>query len=240
MKENWKTIKGFEDYMVSDKGRIKSFKNDKEVGRILVTIVGSRKYPLINLMKDGKMNQFTVHRLVALHFLKNEVGHPFVNHIDLNKENNNVVNLEWCTARENITHYYKSQNTLSEYAGVFRRTQESGYTYVVQVQVGGARCYMGIFNDEVEASKVYFKSLEIYDRLGIAGVTEYKRSLRKKYSSKYRNVSYDKARSKWGGSIFHKGKQILKKRFVTEEEALKAVIEKYLEYGIPLHHTHKL
>lgn len=52
----------------------------------------------------GKRKDFYVHRLVAIYFIDNPDGKRVVNHIDCDRTNNNVENLEWCTTKENITH----------------------------------------------------------------------------------------------------------------------------------------
>ncbi len=61
-------------------------------------------YSIVMLTLNGKRCQFTVHRLVALKFIPNPDNKPYVNHIDGNKMNNDVSNLEWCTAKENLEH----------------------------------------------------------------------------------------------------------------------------------------
>ena len=64
-------------------------------------------YEAIKLTKEGKKKAFLVHRLVALTFLPNEEDHPEVNHIDGNKSNNALSNLEWCSRSENKQHALK-------------------------------------------------------------------------------------------------------------------------------------
>ena len=61
-------------------------------------------YERVNLKKDGIEKTMQVHRLVALAFLPNPQNKPEVNHIDENKENNNVDNLEWVTSKENANY----------------------------------------------------------------------------------------------------------------------------------------
>ena len=93
MEEIYKQIPDFYGYTVSNMGNIKSYRRSTS-GVVLKTIVGSRGYPLINLMRESKMFQFSVHRLVAESFIANPSNLPFVNHIDLDKKNNRVNNLE--------------------------------------------------------------------------------------------------------------------------------------------------
>lgn len=105
--EIWKKIKGYDDYFVSNKGRIKSCKNKKE--KILKQSSDSRgQYLLIHLSKNGCCNTKLVHRLVASAFIENPNGYEQVNHKDCNKKNNNLENLEWCTMSYNLKHAYKN------------------------------------------------------------------------------------------------------------------------------------
>jgi len=98
--ENWKAVNGYEGlYEVSDKGRVKGLKRN----RILKNIVDSLGYVRVSLCKENKIKAHKIHRLVAEHFLKPS-EYKVVNHIDGNKENNSVENLEWCNASQNRKH----------------------------------------------------------------------------------------------------------------------------------------
>lgn len=115
-KEEWKDIQGYEGlYQVSNLGRVKSLEritkipNAKRIEKEKIRKLGTRNgYFVINLMKNNKRKSFQVHRLVAEAFIDNPQDKPFVNHIDYNKKNNNVYNLEWCTQKENVHHSIKN------------------------------------------------------------------------------------------------------------------------------------
>ena len=100
--EIWKTIAGFNDYQVSNLGRIKSFKKGKE--KILKTGLNTNKYHWLKLFKKSESKCKLVHSLVAEHFLENKFNLPFINHIDGVKTNNKLSNLEWCTQKQNVNH----------------------------------------------------------------------------------------------------------------------------------------
>lgn len=103
--EIWKTIKYFEDYQVSNLGNVKMTANDaSRKERILKPLITNRGYYRVALYKDKKPNFFTIHRLVANHFIPNPENKKQVNHKDGNKSNNISTNLEWSTGRENKDH----------------------------------------------------------------------------------------------------------------------------------------
>lgn len=101
MKEEWRYIEGYNEYMVSNYGNVKSLsynKTGKE--KVLTPCVDRKGYLFVTL--HGK--QLRIHRLVALTFIPQESGKEFVNHKDENKQNNAVWNLEWCTPSYNLNY----------------------------------------------------------------------------------------------------------------------------------------
>lgn len=118
MKEVWKDIDGF-SYQVSNTGKIKSLGRyipyvDGRTGklckrwskeRILKSSIGTSGYPTTHIYTDEPIRHTVmIHRLVAEYFVEKVEGKGFVNHIDGNKTNNDVTNLEWVTFSENILH----------------------------------------------------------------------------------------------------------------------------------------
>ena len=120
MTEEWKPVVGYEGlYEVSNLGRVRSL--DRVVkrcdhsmfrkGTILRGQPDKNGYLLVSLRREGKEYKAKVHRLVANAFIQNPENKPFVNHIDGNKDRNDILNLEWVTALEN-SHHAKSNGLL--------------------------------------------------------------------------------------------------------------------------------
>lgn len=110
MKEIWKKVKEFPEYEVSNTGKVRSWKTVSKYGAPCMLKPGTDKngYLYVVLRKNGKANNMLVHRLVAIAFIDNKNNKPVVNHIDGNKKNNCVNNLEWCTVKENNIHAWKT------------------------------------------------------------------------------------------------------------------------------------
>lgn len=89
-------IEHIQDYLIYDDGRVYSFISN----RFLTVAKTARGYYQVTVF--GK-NHY-MHRLLATYFIPNPDNKPYVNHIDGNKSNNSISNLEWCTANENMTH----------------------------------------------------------------------------------------------------------------------------------------
>lgn len=105
-KQIWKDIEGFEGlYQVSNTGRVRSL-NYLHTGKTKVMKQNTDKdgYRNITLKNNNKCKTYFIHRLVALAFIPNPLNLPQVNHIDENKTNNAVWNLEWCTQEYNINY----------------------------------------------------------------------------------------------------------------------------------------
>ena len=103
--EEWRDVGGYEGlYKISNRGRIKSYQGRYKKPKILKTTMTTTGYKKIELTKNKRKKSLKVHRLVAEAFLPNEENKPYVNHIDNNPLNNDVMNLEWCTQKENMVH----------------------------------------------------------------------------------------------------------------------------------------
>jgi len=101
--EKFKQIKGYEDYSVSNQGRVKSIRFPN---RCLKPGKNRYGYLLVDLCKNGVHKNHKIHRLVALAYIPNPENKRTVNHIDGIKTNNFVENLEWNTHSENNQHAY--------------------------------------------------------------------------------------------------------------------------------------
>lgn len=114
--EIWKKIKGFDDYEVSNLGRIRSLdrfvKNGNGFrivrGKILKLFMDKDGYQTVSLHKKTKSCNKKCHRLVAEAFLSNPQNNPQINHINCTKADNRASNLEWVTQSENMLHSYEN------------------------------------------------------------------------------------------------------------------------------------
>ena len=98
-----KTVEGFEEYIASPDGHIYSLTKYRG-GRSEIGYVGVSGYMTVTLRKDKKQKRFLTHKLIAEMFLDNPNGYPFVMHIDGNRQNNAVDNLQWCTKSMYLKH----------------------------------------------------------------------------------------------------------------------------------------
>lgn len=101
--ETWRSIAGYEGlYEVSNLGRVRSLKFGKT--KILKPGSAGKGYLFVNLYRDGIRKTALVHRLVAEVFIPNTLNLKTVNHIDEDKTNNDVLNLEWMTSKDNTVY----------------------------------------------------------------------------------------------------------------------------------------
>ena len=116
MKEIWKDIKDYEHkYQVSNLGNVRSLsridsRGYNKTGKMLKGRNDGRGYLKVALYTDGKPKNLRIHRLVVMAFLGDIKEGYEVNHIDLNKQNNKLNNLELLTPTENMKHSHKNQD----------------------------------------------------------------------------------------------------------------------------------
>lgn len=111
MEEVWKDVKDYKGiYQVSNTGKVRRLKGSYRTkeNRVLVNKTKNNGYKFVCLSTKGLYKYYHVHRLVAEAFIDNPENKKYVNHIDCNKSNNNVENLEWVTAKENSEHARKN------------------------------------------------------------------------------------------------------------------------------------
>lgn len=116
--EKWITLKGYDNfYEISNYGEIKSINRFVRsstgrkrfvMGRMIKQKHNKDGYQFVTLSKNGQLQNHYVHRLVAETFIPNPANKPQVNHIDGNKTNNFINNLEWVSVSENAKHAYKN------------------------------------------------------------------------------------------------------------------------------------
>ena len=103
MKEIWKTIVDYENYQVSNLGRVRSLRNNNVYYlNPMKRGYAGQKYECVRLSNEYGYKNFSVHRLVASYFIPNPNNYPIINHKDENKLNNRADNLEWCTYEYNM------------------------------------------------------------------------------------------------------------------------------------------
>ena len=115
--EIWKPIQGYENYVISSLGNVKSL-NYRQTGKehILKQSANEHGYQVVYLYKQNKRKHFLVHRLVAEAFIPNPDNLPYINHRDENSSNNCVSNLEWCTHEYNVNYGTRNErNSFREY-----------------------------------------------------------------------------------------------------------------------------
>ncbi len=106
--EIWKDVPWYEwKYQISNLWNVKSLNFNKSKKEKLLKLIISFKWYYVVWLHNKTQKMVSVHRLISLCFIPNPLDFPHINHIDWNKLNNSIENLEWCTASENQKHAYR-------------------------------------------------------------------------------------------------------------------------------------
>lgn len=128
-------------YAITEHGEIYSFISQ----RFLKKNFDKDGYEIINLQKNGKGITCKVHRLVAITYIQNPMNYPQVNHIDGNKKNNSVSNLEWCDQSHNMRHLYSelkySQSNEHRHKNSLANSGKNNAMYGVRRLGSSSPCY---------------------------------------------------------------------------------------------------
>lgn len=154
--EVWKEVKGYDGaYEISNFGNVLS---NRYVNPRLLTPDKSTGYYRVALSKHGIIRQTLIHRLIAEHFILNPNKKHQVNHIDEDKLNNSISNLEWVTHRENIEHSLTKKG-VSKIKGVnwINRSQ----SYQCSIFLNRKKHYLGTYKDIEKAKQVVSNFLTI-------------------------------------------------------------------------------
>ena len=152
-KEIWKDIPQYEGhYQVSSLGRVRSIPRGNRKGRVLKQFENA-KYKKLSLSKDGVERSFNVHVLVAMAFLGHVPGGYalVVDHIDNDRLNNNLNNLQLVTARENTSKDRRGGS--SKYVGV--SWHKNHKKWISNISVDGKQKHLGYFKNEIDAHNAY-------------------------------------------------------------------------------------
>lgn len=125
-------VLNYENYTINRLGYVTNSKGNK-----IATRLSNSGYLQVNLWKNNKGKSFYLHRLLAIHFIPNPNNYEFVNHIDGDKFNNAIDNLEWCTKSQNAIHaivnglkVYSNRITKEEFIEILYKVINNGMSYL--------------------------------------------------------------------------------------------------------------
>lgn len=158
--EIFKEIDGYEgNYLISNYSNVYSIKKGKL--KIMKPFKAARGYIIIDLSINGNRKSHYLHRLMALHFIENPNNYPDVNHIDHDKTNNNLSNLEWVNTRENVSHDIIKKNNSDKLLGASWYPPYNKYRSRIRIE--NKNIHLGYFNTKEEAQQAYINKLKEYN-----------------------------------------------------------------------------
>ena len=151
MQEEFRVIKEFENYSVSNFGRVRN----EMTGRILIPGKDSNGYYKVDLRKDNKPYTKHIHRLVGEAFIPNPNTKKCIDHIDNNRLNNNTINLRWVSNQENCYNRSISVNNTSNCKGVYFHKHSKKWR--AQIGYNGKMIHIGSFDNKDDAINARYK-----------------------------------------------------------------------------------
>lgn len=156
--EIWKDIKDYENYQVSNLGRVRSL-NYLGCGKIkILSLFNANGYNYTRFSKNGKNKNFSVHRLVYQAFKGNLIDGLVIDHIDGNRLNNNPDNLQQISQRANTSKGKTCENRSSKYVGVYWHKPKNRWR--AMIRINGQKQSLGLFKIETEAHEAYQNKLK--------------------------------------------------------------------------------
>ena len=150
--ENWKVVKDYENYMISDYGRV--FSILKNI--MMKPYLEKNGYHRVQLCKDGNRNKFLIQQLVAIQYIDNPDNYKEVDHKDHNKTNNHFSNLRWCSRSQNTMNSLKRSGCSSGSKGV--DWDKHANKWRARIYPDGKTTHLGLFGTEEEAFEAYKKA----------------------------------------------------------------------------------
>lgn len=275
--EIWKDIENYEGvYQVSDLGVVKSLartiiytdgRSRKVEERILKQNNDKDGYKVVCLAKNKSKAMNRVHRLVAKAFIPNEDNKPQVNHLNENKHDNRVYNLEWCTSKENInygtgiekradkgrkrimgTHINNGNRII--YKSITESEKDGFNSRIITEACRNQRNQHFGYKWEYIDEKTYKaisndynheKPTKMYDENNVEGTkisSIMPKAVMKNNTSGIVGVRYIEESKTWLAYLNFKGKAVLNKRYKTKKEAIEARKKAEKEYFEPFLKAH--
>lgn len=151
--ETWRKIENY-DYEVSDLGRVRNRRGD-----IIKPIKTRNGYYALGLWHKCKVKRMLVHCLVFQAFIGQIPENKTIDHIDADKGNNSLKNLQLLTNRENVSKYYRAVAKSSRFIGVCKY----GNRWISNIVINGVKKHLGYFKTQSEAGLAYQKAKIQYE-----------------------------------------------------------------------------
>lgn len=154
--EVWCVCPGFPAYSVSSLGRVRretGGRSGATAGRVLRPRSTGNGYHRVDLYDANGQHSMKIHRLVAMAFVNNPDGKPYVDHINGVRTDNRLCNLRWATHSQNQKNTVSRAGSSSRFLGV-SLYKPSG-KWQVYIKINGKNKYIGYFSDEEEAARAY-------------------------------------------------------------------------------------